>query len=70
MFLLAMLAFAQNSGTISGKVTDPTGAVVPNAQITITQTDTNVENVSQTNADGLFYVPSLRDGPYRVTVTL
>ena len=27
MFLLAMLALAQNTGTISGKVTDPTGAV-------------------------------------------
>ena len=70
MFLLAMLALAQNTGTISGKITDPTGAVVPGAHITVTQTDTNVDNVSETNADGLFRVPSLREGPYKVTVTV
>ena len=69
-FLLAMPVFAQNNtGIISGRVTDPSGAVVPNAQITVTQTETNVDAVSATNSDGLFRVPSLIDGPYKVTVT-
>jgi len=58
-----------NTGIISGRVTDPSGAVVPNAQITVTQTDTNVDAASATNSEGLFRVPSLRDGPYRVTIT-
>jgi hypothetical protein len=68
-FPLAVPVLAQNNtGIISGRVTDPSGAVIPNAQITVTQTQTNVEAVSATNADGLFRVPSLIDGPYRVTI--
>lgn len=70
VLLLAMPVLAQNNtGIISGRVTDPSGAVVPNAQITVTQTETNVDAVSATNSDGLFRVPSLINGPYRVTVT-
>src|SRR5205807_10318454 len=69
-FLLAASVLAQNNtGIISGRVTDPSGAVVPNAQITVTQIETNVNAVSETNSDGLFRVPSLINGPYRVTVT-
>ena len=57
MFLMAMTVFAQtNTGIISGRVTDPSGAVVAGAAITITETETNVESVSQTNSDGLFPV--------------
>jgi len=70
VFLLAMPLLAQNNtGIISGRITDPTGAVVPNAQIMVTQTQTNVDAVSATNSDGLFRVPSLIDGPYKLTVT-
>ncbi|MDR3701654.1 MAG: TonB-dependent receptor [Candidatus Sulfopaludibacter sp.] len=58
-----------NTGIISGRITDQTGAVVPNAEITVTQTDTGVDSVSQSNSEGLFRVPGLRDGPYKVTVT-
>src|SRR5664279_3809462 len=66
--MLALSVFAQNNtGIISGRVTDPSGAVVPNAQITVTQTETNVDAVSATNSDGLFRVPSLINGPYKVT---
>src|SRR6266700_4235761 len=69
LVVLAMPLLAQNnSGIISGRVTDPSGAVVPHAQITVTQTETNVDAVSATNSDGLFRVPSLINGPYRVTV--
>ena len=35
----------------------------------VTQTETNVDAVSATNSDGLFRVPSLITGPYRVTIT-
>src|SRR5512140_3490130 len=67
VFLLASTLSAQNTGIISGKVTDPTGLVVPGVKITVTQTDTHVDALSETNADGLFRVPSLRPGPYRVS---
>jgi hypothetical protein len=61
--------FAQmDSGVISGRVTDSTGAVVPGALVTIIQTATNVQSLGQTDNDGLYRVPSLRDGPYKVTV--
>jgi hypothetical protein len=70
VLLLSIPLLAQNNtGIISGRVTDPSGAVVPNAQIIVTQTEANVDAVSATNSDGLFRVPSLRDGPYRVTIT-
>lgn len=70
VFLLAAPVFAQlDTGIISGKVTDPSGAVVPGAQITVTQTNTNIQVTSQSNESGLFRVPSLRPGPYKVTAT-
>src|SRR5205823_559823 len=69
LFLAAPVLAQNNTGIISGRVTDPSGAVVPNAQITVTQIETNVNAVSETNADGLFRVPSLINGPYRITIT-
>ncbi len=66
LFLTPILA--QNTGIISGRITDASGAVVPNAKITVTETDTNTEANSVTNSDGLFRVPSLKDGPYSVSV--
>src|ERR1700733_7842134 len=66
---LATPAYCQlDTATLSGRITDSSGAVVPNAQIKVVQTDTNFESLSVTNAEGLFSVPSLRPGPYRVTV--
>src|SRR5258708_6823980 len=57
--LSAAAMFAQsNTGIISGRVTDPSGAVVPDAQITVTHTDTNVSANSVSNSDGLFRIPS------------
>ena len=41
--------------------------MVAGAKITVTQTDTNVDSPSETNSEGLFLVPSLRPGPYKVT---
>ena len=67
--LLAMPAFSQlDSGTVSGRIADSSGALVPNAQVSVVNTETNFENTTTTNTDGLFRVPSLRPGPYRVTV--
>ena len=57
-----------NTGIISGRVTDPSGAVIPNAQITVTQTETNVDASAPPIPNGLFRVPSLINGPYKVTI--
>ena len=67
--LLATSAFAQvTSGNISGVVTDQTGAVVPNASVTVTNLDTSVQSAAKTNANGEYFVPNLLAGRYKIAV--
>lgn len=58
-----------SGGTIEGIVTDPSGAVIPNATVTIRNEATNVINSTKTNEVGRYSVPSLLPGSYSVTVT-
>jgi len=60
------VAFAQTGGQITGEVKDPSGALVPNATITATNTATNVARTTQTNSAGLYVFPDLIPGPYQV----
>jgi hypothetical protein len=57
-----------DNGNITGRVTDPTGAAIVGAQVTVTQTETNIETVTTTNEEGLYRALNLRPGAYRVTV--
>ena len=63
--------FAQSniSGDISGTVQDPSGAAVPNAQITVTNLDKNTQNAATSDASGNFRVSLLPPGRYKVTAT-
>ncbi len=54
---------------IQGTVRDPTGAVVPGATITIIRTETNLQRTATSTGAGLFSVPDLPPGRYRVTVS-
>ena len=56
------------SGTIVGTVTDPTGASVAKAQVTIVLTGQDVVHTSVTNESGNFTEPNLPPGTYTVTV--
>lgn len=56
-------------GTFSGTVSDPTGAVIPNVQVSIKNTATGVNTNVTTNSAGLYEAPNLVPGPYEVTVT-
>jgi hypothetical protein len=70
MLFLAPAIFAQQGrGTILGTVTDASGAVVPGATITITNTATNVATTAVTNEDGNYVTPNLQVGAYTVAVT-
>src|SRR5205085_5838790 len=63
--------FAQaqvDTGSITGVVTDSSGALVPDAQVTITETQTNVRFAVTTNGSGFFSTPSLHPGPYQLEV--
>src|SRR5579884_709239 len=69
--LLAGPAAAQvnATGTISGQVTDPSGAAVSNAQVRVTEQTTGVAVTKTTGADGFYTVPLLKPGSYTVDVT-
>jgi hypothetical protein len=69
-FLFPRHASAQVSGAaLSGTITDPSGAAVPNAKITITNTATGVTRDITTDSAGFFSVPNLLPGPYSATVS-
>jgi hypothetical protein len=69
LFLLALIpASAQETGTILGIVKDTSGGVVPNANVTITNTGTNEVRTVATGADGAYRVPALRPGNYTLRV--
>jgi hypothetical protein len=53
-------------GTISGIVTDPSGAVIPGATVKVTNIDTNVTATLKTNGAGAYNATSLNPGTYRV----
>src|SRR5260370_4872217 len=62
-------AFAQTAGSISGEVKDQSGAVAPNAAVTVTNSETNVTRSTITNAAGIYSFPDLTPGIYQVKVT-
>src|SRR6201986_4335377 len=61
-------AFAQSTATLQGAVTDPPGAVVPNAKVTVRSQATSAERTVQTDEDGNYQVASILPGVYRVEV--
>jgi hypothetical protein len=65
------VAFAQaGRGSISGLVSDPSGAIVPGARITLLDHATGVEQHSVTTAAGLYTFVSLNPGVYKVTASM
>ena len=55
-------------GTVLGRITDASGAVVPGAKITVTNTETNVAVDVQSNAEGNYVAPFLLPGKYKLAV--
>ncbi len=70
ILLVAVVAGAQEiTGTISGTVKDPTGALIPNATVTLVNINTNVViRTLNTDASGEYVAPLLPIGTYTVTV--
>ena len=65
----ALGAWGQSTATLSGTVTDPSDAVVPGAHVKVHSLATALDRIIDTNADGLYVVPSLQPGDYSVQVT-
>ena len=70
MLLSSLPSWAQVTGaTLSGTVTDPSGALVPQAGISIKNLATGISTSVSTNADALYSAPNLLPGNYEVTVS-
>jgi len=79
LFFAVLISFACltfPSGTLAqselagvyGRVTDPSGAVIVDADVEIKSTETNVSTTVKTNQDGLYTIPSLHPGHYLINV--
>ena len=69
----ALPAAAQQSieyASVSGRVTDSSGAVVPGAEAVVRHTQTNLTSTAVTDSEGRFRFPYLRVGPYEIQVRL
>jgi hypothetical protein len=69
LLLTVVVACAQTeSARISGRVSDPTDAVIAGAECKITNVETNVSIITTTNQDGIYVIPDLRPATYRLTI--
>lgn len=69
LLLTTSFASAQGFATIVGTVTDPSGAVIAGASVTITDPGTGVTRQESTNQQGYFVVSTLRPSTYNVTIS-
>lgn len=69
IFLTCSFAVGQAyQAVLTGSVTDPSHALVPNATVTVTNLDTGVSRVTKTNGVGIYFVAPLLPGRYRLDV--
>ena len=67
--VISASAFAQTEGArISGRVSDPTDAVIVGAECQITNLETNVSITTTTNEDGIYVISGLRPAQYQLTI--
>jgi hypothetical protein len=69
VFMLSVAAWSQDTASITGTVTDPTGAAVPNARVTINNPEHGITRSATTNGAGDYLFAALPIGTYDVTVT-
>jgi hypothetical protein len=62
----ALMAQTAATGALTGTITDPTGAVVPNVAVTATNTDTGQARTTTSGSDGAYKIGLLPPGSYRV----
>src|SRR5579862_1415963 len=66
--MFSAAAFGQSTGAIQGTVTDPSGAAVPNASVSVKDPSHGVDRTQATDSAGIYYIPSLPVGNYSVEV--
>src|SRR5258706_8266937 len=68
MLAPAGLLAQSSSAAITGQISDPTKAVLPQAKVTAVNNNTNVKYSTQTNQTGTYVIPSLPPGDYRIEI--
>ena len=68
VFLTSVLFGQSDRGTITGRVVDPTEAVVANATVTVTNQNTGIKTTAQTTETGNYLIPQLPVGRYEVQI--
>lgn len=66
LVILSITCFAQYRAGVQGVVTDPSGAVVPGARITLTSLETNNSRTTTSSESGVYSIPGLAPGRYRI----
>ena len=69
-FTASASVFAQATASISGRVVDQEGAVLPGVTVSVTNTATGAARDTITNGEGLYSIPALNPGSYTVTASL
>ncbi len=64
----SLIAQTPGTGALTGTVKDPSGAVIPNATVTLTSVDTGQARTTMTGADGVYHFSLLPPGNYRVKI--
>jgi hypothetical protein len=70
ILVLPTQAFSQGASSISGTITDATGAVLPGVVVTATNTGTNVVTTATANAAGVYSFASLQPGTYKMSAEM
>jgi hypothetical protein len=70
LFVSVPLALSQTTSNIAGRVTDPSGLIVPHVQVTAVNTTTHSSYSGFSNAEGMYLIQSLQPGVYRITFEL
>src|ERR1700722_4204646 len=68
-FSIHCSAQSLTSGDVTGTVTDPSGAAIPNATVTLTNVNTNASSKTTTNTDGSYRFAFVQPSTYKVTVS-
>ena len=68
VFLITNVILAGPTATVTGRVTDPSGGVIAGVKVDATNVETNITFSGETNMEGLYSIPNLPPGTYRVIV--
>ncbi|HTU36211.1 MAG TPA: carboxypeptidase-like regulatory domain-containing protein [Candidatus Acidoferrum sp.] len=68
VFLWAAIAWGQATTSLRGTVTDPSGAAIPNATVTLSNTDTNIARTTTADTRGAYIFPDVLPGNYSLDV--